>query len=230
MKYKVYTDFGHGGYDPGACGHGYKEKDIVLSVGKLLNNMLHEDGRFEIKSSRVDDTFKTLEYRTNDANNWGANVFISIHCNSADDPKAIGVETYCYKLKYRELADCIQKSMLDNQVFNRNRGVKEGNFHVLRETSMSACLVELGFISNGNDIEILTKKQYQLARALYLGILKYFNLEEVVTPSDQLYIVSVGAFKDINNAKATMKKCETIGLKPYIHIHKEDYNGLPKTI
>lgn len=222
MKYKIYTDFGHGGTDSGACGFGYKEKDIVLSVGTILNRMLHEDGRFEVKSSRNDDTFRTLEYRSNDANKWGAQAFISIHCNSADDSNAIGVETYCYKFKYRDLADHIQKSMLDNQVFNRNRGVKEGNFHVIRETNMSACLVELGFISNEQDIKILTQKQYQVAQAIYLGILKYFKLDQVVRPSDQLYIVSLGAFKDINNAKASMTKYENMGLKPYIHIHKED--------
>lgn len=212
-----------GGNDSGACGFGYREKDIVLSVGTILNRMLHEDGRFEVKSSRTDDTYRSLEYRSNDANKWGAQAFISIHCNSADDSNAIGVETFCYKFKYRELADCIQKSMLDNQMFNRNRGVKEGNFHVVRETNMSACLVELGFISNERDIKLLTQNQYQIAQALYLGLLKYFKLEPVVRPSDQLYIVALGAFKDINNAKTSMKKYEEMGLKPYIHVHgKED--------
>ena len=102
MAFKVYIDPGHGGNDSGAVGvRNVLEKDIALEVSKKITDILRNRG-LEVKMSRTNDTFKSLSYRTTDANNWGADAFVSIHCNSAKRKDAKGLETFCYKFKYRK--------------------------------------------------------------------------------------------------------------------------------
>ncbi len=170
---KVYIDCGHGGKDSGAINGVYYEKNYVLSVGLHLKKLLLETKKFEVRLSRETDTYKTLEQRTNDANSWGADIFISLHCNSSDNKSALGIETYCYKFKYRKLADTIHNSLVQDKLFTKNRGVKEGNFYVIRESKMSACLIELAFISNSQDLQLLQTKQYEFAKSIYKGILNH---------------------------------------------------------
>lgn len=169
---KVYLDAGHGGTDSGAIGNGIQEKDIVLAVAKKVEAKLKKCN-LDIRMSRTTDSYKTLEYRSTDANNWGADCFVSIHANSSDATSAQGVETYCYKFAYRSLADKIHTEIINSKTYTKNRGVKEGNFHVVRETNMSACLVELAFISNTEDSNLLKNKQEEFATAIAKGICKY---------------------------------------------------------
>ena len=219
-KIKIYIDCGHGGNDSGAVNGRNYESNIVLSVGLYLKKLLLETGKFEVKLSRENDTYKTLEQRSNDANKWGADIFISLHCNSADNKSALGIETYCYKFKYRKLADSIHHSLIQDKLFIKDRGVKEGNFHVIRETKMSACLIELAFISNEQDLKLLQTKQYEFAKSIYKGILNYYNIK--LESSDKLYIVSTGAYKDVENAKNDVEELKKKGFNSaYIHIDKE---------
>ncbi len=175
---KVYLDPGHGGTDSGATGNEIKEKDIVLSVAKKLEVKLKKCN-LDIRMSRTTDDYKTLEYRSTDANNWGADCFVSIHANSADATSAQGVETYCYKFAYRPLADKVHEEIIASKTYTKNRGVKEGNFHVVRETNMDACLVELAFISNAEDANLLKNKQDEFATAIAKGICKYLGVTYV---------------------------------------------------
>ena len=92
---KVFLDAGHGGKDPGALGNGLKEKDINLSVTLKVGNILKNHG-VNVGYSRTTDVFLELADRASKANNFGADVFVSIHCNAFDDPSAKGVETYSY--------------------------------------------------------------------------------------------------------------------------------------
>lgn len=175
---KVYLDPGHGGTDSGATGNEIKEKDIVLAVAKKLEVKLKKCN-LDIRMSRTTDDYKTLEYRSTDANNWGADCFVSIHANSADATSAQGVETYCYKFAYRPLADKVHEEIIASKTYTKNRGVKEGNFHVVRETNMDACLVELAFISNAEDANLLKNKQDEFATAIAKGICKYLGVTYV---------------------------------------------------
>lgn len=175
---KVYLDPGHGGTDSGATGNEIKEKDIVLAVAKKLEVKLKKCN-LDIRMSRTTDDYKTLEYRSTDANNWGADCFVSIHANSADATSAQGVETYCYKFAYRPLADKVHEEIIASKTYTKNRGVKEGNFHVVRETNMDACLVELAFISNTEDANLLKNKQDEFATAIAKGICKYLDVTYV---------------------------------------------------
>lgn len=215
-KIKVYIDCGHGGKDSGAINGKHQEKTFVLNVGLQLKKLLLDSGKFDVRMSREGDVFCTLDYRTSDANKWGADIFISIHANSSDNKDANGLETYCYKFKYKKLAEFVNNGILQN-INIKNRGVKEGNYHVVRESKMSACLVELAFISNLNDLNLLINRQNDFAKGIYKGILDYYNIPFNDVENSDLHIVSVGAFKDINNAKNKMEELKKLGIDTYIH-------------
>lgn len=176
MSKKVFIDTAHGGTDPGAVGNGIRECDISLSVSLRVKQHLLRHGLAAMLSRETDKTV-SLNERTNMANRWGADAFVSIHCNSATNIAAYGIETFCYKFRYRELADKVQGKLLeDKSLYYINRGVKEGDFHVIRESNMAACLVEMAFISNSRDAELLKTKQEEYAVAITKGILAYFGI------------------------------------------------------
>lgn len=214
---KAFIDLGHGGDDVGALGNGLRECDINLAVGLRVKYHL---GRHNVDIMLSRETHKTvsLQERTRMANNWGADCFVSIHCNSATNISAYGIETFCYKFAYRSLGDSVHARLLaDKTLYYTNRGVKEGDFHVVRESNMSACLVEMAFISNERDAQLLRNKQEEYAIAITKGILDYFGLvwkDEVVATlptQNELYRVrktwnnaasQIGAYSVLENAKA----------------------------
>ncbi|MCQ2124805.1 MAG: N-acetylmuramoyl-L-alanine amidase [Fibrobacter sp.] len=79
----IVIDPGHGGKDSGALGVNAQEKDIVLTVGKLLKKELEKEG-FNVKMTRDKDVFIELGQRANLANQWDGDLFISLHCNAVD--------------------------------------------------------------------------------------------------------------------------------------------------
>lgn len=199
---KVYIDCGHGGTDSGAIGNGMYEKDIVLAVGKKLDAHLKRCG-IETKMSRTTDVYKTLEFRSDDANAWGADVFASLHCNSFNK-SAKGLETYCYQFQYKKLAECVHEEVVKAGLYTINRGVKEGNFSVIRRTKMSAFLIELAFIDQPYDAKLLKEKQDAFAVAIAKGICKFLGVaykeENTSNTGEVLYQVVVGTFKIKENA------------------------------
>ena len=153
----ICIDPGHGGSDPGAQGCNLSEAEINLAVSLKLKPLLEAAG-YTVYMTRTTDTDVSLAGRSSFANSKGVTTFASIHTNSAA-AVASGVETYCYtgctvnKKDAYQQANNIQKEMCavwcgDDKL--KNRGVKEANFHVVRETSMPATLTELGFINNCN--------------------------------------------------------------------------------
>lgn len=170
---KNMTDAGHGGYDSGAPGvHGCLEKNVVLDINNRVETYLKIQD-IENTNTRTTDVFVTLNDRTNRANSLGVNSFVSIHCNSSDNPSAQGLETYCYKFAYRPLADTIHSELIQEGLYTKNRGVKEGNLHVVRETNMDACLVELDFITNEEDYNLIMNNKDRFAKAIAKGICKF---------------------------------------------------------
>lgn len=223
---KIYLDPGHGGNDPGASGNALFEKNVVLSISKLLKVELERQGH-SVKLCREDDKTVSLIQRTNEANAWGADIFVSIH-NNAYNGSAYGIETYCYKFKYRTLADKIHSAILDARLYYSDRGVKEGNFHVIRESSMNAALIELAFIDNSRDSELLKNKQKEFAIAICKGIQNYFGLpykeEEIKKPqvenSNTFYRVCVGSFKDRENADRLVAELKSKGYNAFITLYE----------
>ncbi|MCY8599716.1 N-acetylmuramoyl-L-alanine amidase [Bacillus spizizenii] len=174
---KVFVDAGHGGYDSGAVGNGLKEKDVNLAVAKLVNSKLSKGGALPVMS-RSTDVFLELSERVTKAKSNKADLFVSIHANSAS-ASATGTETYYYT-KYESANSKRLATEIQNRLYKamntQNRGVKIGNFHVIRESTMPSSLVELAFISNANDASKLKSALYQekAAQAIYEGIIAYY--------------------------------------------------------
>lgn len=216
---KVFIDPGHGGKDPGAVGGGLRESDINLSVAKHVVTELKRHN-VDVTMSRNTDIDVTLQNRTTNANSKKVDGFVSIHVNSYSDSTAKGVETWCYSSN--NLATDIHNSLvIDKSIYSKNRGIKESKtLYVLKNTTMKACLVELGFISNNDDRVLLKNKQKEMAIAISKGILKYLDIKyiEQKTENSSLYIVSVSACKDKTNAERLVKQLKEDGYKDsYIH-------------
>lgn len=176
---KICIDAGHGGSDTGAVGPNYlREKDVNLNVALFLGDILKLNG-IEVVYTRTTDTRlgnnsnESLSRRVKIANESGADYFISIHCNAADNRSANGTEVYIYdeKSKAKDMAEKILNLIATTMGF-RNRGVKTANFYVLKYTKMPACLVEMAFISNPNEEKILAdeKNQRKIALCIAKGI------------------------------------------------------------
>lgn len=213
---KVFLDAGHGGKDPGALGNGLKEKDINLSVTLKVGNILKNHG-VNVGYSRTTDVFLELADRASKANNFGADVFVSIHCNAFDDPSAKGVETYSYpgSTSGARLSKAIQDSIISSGVYTVNRGTKTANFAVLRLTRMPAALVELAFITNSQDANILKTRQDDLAVAVAKGVLNNLGIP-YKGGGTTLYKVQVGAFSIRANADNLANELRNKGYSPIV--------------
>lgn len=182
---RIADDAGHGRYDSGAVGpSGLKEKDVTLTVSKLLAAKLQQAGIEVILTRDSDQTpwgaNNDLQMRCSIANEHRADFFISIHCNSAADPSAHGIETYAYKPggQGEQLARAVQEELV-NTLGLTNRGVKFANYYVLRKTNMPAILVELAFISNPQEERLLADPAFQdkCATAIAKGIGKFLGVQ-----------------------------------------------------
>lgn len=183
---KIFIDQGHNPVNPnaGAEAFGYREQDINYEIGVQLANLLNNNPNFAARLSRNHpdeqlgtDTATSLAARVNAANNWRANYFLSLHCNASGIPSASGSECYVYQANSPEywMAERILMG-LNNATGLPNRGIFVTNrFYVLRRTTMPAILVEMAFMTNENDINLLVNRPDLFAAGIYNGILEYFG-------------------------------------------------------
>lgn len=179
---KIFLDPGHGGEDSGASFREMKEKDIVLDICLACLDRLQ---LFHwVALSRTSDVYIPLSNRAAEANWWGADLFVSVHCNADPDPdypdmpEAKGEEIWVYpgSQEGHQVAEMIKEhvdSFFKNHPF---RGIKEnGNLYVLRKTRMPAVLVETGFIDNIDEHEAFKDLRFKrgIGSALARGILNY---------------------------------------------------------
>ena len=180
---KIYIDAGHGGNDPGSSGNGLKEKDVTLTIAKKVQALLK--GYATVKMSRTTDRTLSLTQRTNDANNWGAEYFLSIHINAGG---GTGYEDYIYdgsvSNKTKTIRDTMHAEIIKQIPDVRNRGKKTANFAVLRQTSMPAMLSENLFIDTKADADLLKSNAFlnKLAQGHANGIIKAFGLSKPTDP------------------------------------------------
>lgn len=185
MAIKVYIDQGHNpsGPNAGAEGNGYREQDLVYRIGVLTANLLRSRG-FEVRLSRPTaetqlgtSNSSSLAARVNEANSFGADIFVSLHANASENTNASGQEAFVFALggDAQELAENIL-FQLNLSTGLENRGVfARTNLYVLRRTRMPATLVELGFITNPNDAFLMANNPYIFAEGVSNGILAYFG-------------------------------------------------------
>lgn len=172
---KIFIDPGHGGHDPGAIGANSNEKDNVLKVAKRIKTLLESAGH-TVKMSRETDVYLTLSARSNMANIWKADYFVSLHDNSAIAKSATGFETFAHNGTVQSKTLAFQNAIhnaIAKDIGLRDRGKKRANFAVLRETRMPATLIEYGFISNPTDERILIYEVEKLARLTAKGIIDF---------------------------------------------------------
>lgn len=185
----IVIDPGHGGSDTGAIGsNGVREKDVSLGVAMKVKRILEEQGDPVVMTRTTDrDVYspsatnaQELQARVNKAPRDAA-IFISIHCNAFSSPSTNGMETYYYTNSGmgRRLAKLINEE-LEKYGGLFNRGVKPANFYVLKHSKMPATLLELGFVTNPREEELLADDEYQelLATAIVTGVNRYFGRVE----------------------------------------------------
>lgn len=181
----VVLDVGHGGTDRGArAGPPYcEEKRITLLTARLVKQYLEQLG-YHVVMTRSADHFISLPKRVEMAKQAHAHIFVSVHYNSSRSPDAKGIEVFFFDSKEnknratasRKLADSILNRLI-RKTSASSRGVKKGNFYVIRETAMPAVLVEGGFISNPKERALLKSRDYQekIAQGIADGIDRYFK-------------------------------------------------------
>lgn len=177
---KVFVNFGHDRtYDSGAINplSKLRECDVAYNIGQLVVKYLNDVG-IETKFLQSDNLYHDSEYDlpcvVDEANEWNADVFIAIHCNSFNT-KASGteVEVCKYGGESDKLATYIQGQIV-NSLKTIDRGVKERpNLVVLNATNMPAVLVETAFIDNESDVKLLVNNQDDFARAIARGVTDY---------------------------------------------------------
>lgn len=234
---KIFIDPGHGGSDPGAVGNGISEKNITLQIANEVQRILkNEYDNILIKMSRTIDKTVSLSDRTNAANSWGADFYLSIHINSGG---GTGFESYVYPAASSQTKK-YQKSIHEEiirQIDLRDRGQKQANFHVLRESHMPAILTENGFIDNATDANKLKSSSYinKIARGHVNGLAKALNLHKKAggsgsngstsnssnknkqkTDPNTLYRVQIGAFGNRKNAEELAERARKAGFPVYI--------------
>ena len=170
---KIFINPGHGGTDPGACGNGLKERDVVLKIGRHVAVCLKNVG-YDVKLEQIDG----LQEICDASNSWGADLFVSIHCNAATGT-AKGTETHCCRgaTAGRKLAEKINNQITSSLPIV-NRGVKESGFYVLVNTNCPAVLVEMAFIDNPDDAKLLVDREDDFAKAIARGVTDYFANEK----------------------------------------------------
>ena len=171
--YRIALDAGHGGSDPGAVYKDRREKDDTHNLTLAVGDILKKNG-IDVYYTRTTDEYETPFKKATDANNSGANLFVSIHRNSSENPNQYsGVETLVYSdtgLK-AEVARNINNQLEDAGF--KNLGVDERkNLVVLKRTKMPAVLVEAGFINNDKDNYLFDEEFDSIAQAIADGILE----------------------------------------------------------
>lgn len=167
---KVFVDPGHGGDDDGAV-YGYaKEDDLNRILASLLRLILVDYG-FKVMLARGGDHDVTLHRRCWMAEKWGADVFVSIHCDAFHDETAQGMTVHIYEktTMSEPLGEAVARSLKERFPDHRQRGVKRSNFYVLRESHCPACLIECEFLSNPEMRQWLHEPENQLALAEAIG-------------------------------------------------------------
>lgn len=164
---RVFINPGHDiDLDSGAVNpnYGTRECDVARNAGKMLARYLQTAG-CEVRTLQSDDLGLVCET----SNEWGTDIFVSLHCN-AFNTVARGTETLYKSYNGQQLAQLIQDQII-NSINTVDRGIKKRyDLWVLNGTDAVAVLVEMAFIDNDEDLEILNNDLDTIVRAIARGI------------------------------------------------------------
>lgn len=189
----IYLDPGHGGMDGGAvAADGTMEKDIVLNVCYHVRTYLENagfgvimtrSGDYDLaplgsKNKKRDDIYKRCDL----INNSDCTLYLSIHANKFFDSRVYGAQVFFRKndVEGKRLAECIQ-SMIRETLLNTKRAAKSiAGKYLIDHVIKTGCLVEIGFLSNGTELELLKDSAYQekMALAIFSGVISFLGYEE----------------------------------------------------
>lgn len=203
----VVLDPGHGGKDPGASGPSKKkEKDFVLSMALKVEEILKTIPGITVSLTRRTDVYIGLSDRAKVANRMKADFFVSFHANSFLSTSH-GSETFYKKDNSKSAAQVLNKAMVGaSGLFDR--GVKYGNFAVIRETVMPSVLLEVGFISNPEEEKLLFDPAFQdrVSLGIARGICEYVGVKFVINePSPKPIPVSYPPMEVTVHSEPAMK-------------------------
>jgi N-acetylmuramoyl-L-alanine amidase len=231
---KIFWDKGHSGdgRDPGTVSNGLQEHQLVNKIVDYAKEYMNDNYTgFEQRQSRHHNTGAELSNRDDLADDWGADVFVSVHINAG---KGTGFESFIYNGGVSKATQSLQ-NVVHNEILAAmrkfgsitDRGKKSANFAVLRETNMPAVLTENLFIDS-NDHKHLKNESflkavgYAHARgvAKFLGLpskpKKTVNKPKSKPSNDDLYKGQVGAFSNEKSAEKLANQLKTEGFKSYI--------------
>ncbi len=193
----VVVDPGHGGWDPGVTADGVREKDLTLSVARYLAEHLRSAGARVVMTRDSDRDLsdlargqggtrksRDLRQRVEIINAAGADVLISIHVNGFPSSRWSGAQTFYDPAQHpasEHLARAIQAEL--KRLTPTDRAANSSiNQYILKNSAIPAVTVEIGFISNPRERELLQDPDYQnrVAWAIFLGLANYFQASEAV--------------------------------------------------
>lgn len=182
----VVLDPGHGGTDDGSRGpRGSHEADLCWALATLIADRLVPAGA-KVRFTRTETESPDISERARRANELAADLLVSLHLNSHDEPDAHGASTYYFPTsKAGELlADEIQQRLVETGIGDCRSHAR--SYPILRETLMPAVLVEAGFITNPGDEALLLDpdERSAVADAIAAGVRRYYEAG-VVTPVRQ---------------------------------------------
>ena len=225
MTMLIAIDPGHGGKDPGADANGLLEKDITLALALKTGAYLRINYDCDVMYTRNKDVFLSLSERANLANRAKADVFCSFHSNSFNSSSQ-GFETYRYPGTTGQtiaLQKAIHEEVMDvlNAYNITDRGMKQKNLAVVRETKMPAVLTETLFISNPNEAKLLQSESFltKVAEAHARGLAKAAGLKEKGKDkqTEPKYYLMTGTFKDKKEAEQAAERVrKTFGWNVYV--------------
>lgn len=179
---RVFLDLGHGGKDSGAKGQ-QKEREAYYNtlVGNEVGRILEKYGLEVVYSRRTDNETLSLTQRTDMAMKAGCEISVSLHMNANEDLTANGHDTFVFTAPSNQdvqLAQMIHNHIKSTNIF-KDRGVRKENLHMTREFLGTTVLVELGFVSNNEDLDKMKDKdtRYLLCRAIARGVLDFYKID-----------------------------------------------------
>lgn len=177
----IYLDPGHGGTDEGCARDGVREKDVNLAIALLVRDQLKEQG-YRVIMSRETDAYVAKETRVAEANRSGADIYISIHQNATEEGAGVnGMEVWYTKdserADSRRLAQLVRQQTLKSTEAAERELRDDADFYVTKNTSMPACLIETGFLSNAAERRKLSLAEYQqqIAGGIVQSVAYYFH-------------------------------------------------------